>query len=435
MSVEWQGSDVRLRPAGRMAGTVVVPGSKSLTNRYLICAALADGTTTLRGASLSDDAHALLGGLEALGVRMDVLSDAREIIVHGCRGNLPHDEAALNVGNAGTAMRFLTALVCLGHGEYRLDGSARMRARPIGPLVEALQQLGARIEYTGTDGCPPLRIAASGLHGHELGFATPPSSQYISALLMVAPYARGDVMIAIDGDVTSRPYLALTCDVMRDMGVELLERDWRRFVVPAYQRYQPGTYDVEPDASAATYIWAAAALTGGRGGVRGITRTSRQGDARFVDVLTQMGCTVAEEAGTLVVAAPADGRLHGVDVDLNEMPDTVQTLAVLALFADGPTNVRNVANLRIKETDRIAALSQELAKLGAQVEARADGLTIHPPRQLTPASIDTYDDHRMAMSFAIAGLVVDGVVIRDAGCVSKSFPDFFDVLATLPTAS
>ena len=329
-------------------------------------------------------------------------------------------------------MRFLTALACLGLGRYRLDGSTRMRARPIGALVAALTDLGAQIAYESADGCPPLTILARGLTGGAVVFREPPSSQYLSALLMVAPHARQDVMIRVDGELPSEPYVDMTLDVMRSLGVEAVTTpDTHRWIVPAWQRYRAGEHSIEPDASAATYFWAAAAITGGRMRIAGLTRASRQGDTRFVDVLAQMGCAVQEDATSLTVAAPAGGRLTGITVDLNAMPDTVQTLAVVALFADGPTRIDNVANLRIKETDRLAALEAELTRLGARVETRPDGLTVYPPQTLRPAEINTYDDHRMAMSFAIAGLRAPGIVIRDAACVTKSFPGFFDVLNTL----
>jgi 3-phosphoshikimate 1-carboxyvinyltransferase len=428
--IERIGSDVRIRPRGPLVGTALPPGSKSLTNRYLACAALADGQSRLRGASLSDDTRAMLAGLAQLGVSTEVHAATREITVVGSRANLAADEVDIDVGQAGTAMRFLTALACVGYGRRRLDGSARMRQRPIGELVAGLAALGAQIGYEGVEGYPPLTIAACGLTGGEVVFDTPPSSQFLSAILMVAPYARQDVLIRVEGELPSRPYVDMTIEVMRSLGVETLENE-NRFIVPAFQRYQAGEYAIEPDASAATYLWAAAAVTGGRVRVSGLSRNSRQGDVGFVEVLAEMGCAVNAGPDFLEVAGPSAGRLRGVAVDLNEMPDTAQTLAVTALFAAGPTDIRNVANLRIKETDRIAALAAELTKLGARVEARPDGLTIHPPPRIQPATIHTYDDHRMAMSFALAGLVADGIVIRNAGCVSKSFPDFFEVLGNL----
>ena len=429
MRVEWLGNDVRVYPTGSISGTVRPPGSKSLTNRYLACAALADGRSMLRGASLSDDVTCMVGGLRQLGVSVEVQEKLRRIIVPGCRGHLPAAEAEVDAGNAGTAMRFLTALATLGYGRYRLDGSPRMRARPIGALVGALQTLGAPIGYEGEEGYPPLTMVARGLGGGQVSFDRLPSSQFISALLMVAPYATRDVFLAIEGTLPSQPYVDMTIRVIRSMGVEVLAADRRRFIVPAGQRYNGGEFEIEPDASAATYFWAAAAITGGCVRVEGLSRDSLQGDVGFVDLLEQMGCIVRTAEDYLEVQGPPRGGVRGVDVDLNAMPDTVQTLAVVALVADGPTTVRNVANLRVKETDRLAALAAELTKLGAKVDVQEDGLTVYPPPTLTPAAIDTYDDHRMAMSFALAGLVADGIVVRDAKCVSKSFPDFFEVLA------
>lgn len=424
--------DVIIRAPGPLRGVVRPPGSKSLTNRALLIAALADEPTTLNRASLADDAWAMIDALRALGVPVDVASSGGVLSVHSARGFIPAAAAELDIGHAGTTMRFLTALCTLGQGRYRIDGSPRMRQRPIGPLVEALRELGAAVHCEYDNGCPPVLVASQGLPGGELVFRDPPSSQYVSAVLMVAPYARRDVKVAIEGAMPSRPFVEMTIRQMRDAGVEVLAADdARRFVVPATQRYRGGATDIEPDASAASYWWAAAALTGGEITVAGLTRDAIQGDVHFVDVLAQMGCRVTASDAGLTVAAPTDGVLRGIDVDLNHMPDTVQTLAVAAAFADTPTTIRNVANLRIKETDRISALTAELAKIGARVEPRADGLTIQPAAAPIAATIDTYDDHRMAMSFALAGLRIDGVRIRDAGCVSKSYPAFFDVLDNL----
>lgn len=428
MRVERLDSDVRIHPAGPVRGKVRPPGSKSLTNRFLTCTALADGPSVLRGVSSSDDVRRMITGLEQLGIPIEAAAELDRIRVHGCRGSVPADRAEVDAGDAGTAMRFLTAVACLGYGRYRLDGSARMRSRPIGPLVAGLQQLGAGIGYEKLAGYPPVTMVARGLTGGQVRFGTPPSSQFISALLMVAPCASQDVFIAVEGSLPSQPYVSMTIEVMRALGVEVLAADDRRFIVPARQRYHPGEFEVEPDASAATYFWAAAAVTGGCVRVCGLSRASRQGDIRFVNVLEQMGCVVRDGPDYVELAGPPRGGLRGVSVDLNEMPDTVQTLAVVALFAAGPTEIKNVANLRIKETDRLAALAVELGRLGAQVEEREDGLTVHPPSKIVPAAIRTYNDHRMAMSFAIAGLVAEQIVIEDAACVSKSFPEFFDVL-------
>lgn len=432
MLVERIGPDVRLHPVGPVEGIARPPGSKSLTNRYLLCTALADGRSVLRGASVSDDALRMIDGLRQLGIHVELREDAEQIEIRGCRGHIPADQAEIDADNAGTAMRFLTALACLGYGRFRLDGSPRMRERPIGGLVGALNELGAAVGYDQAVGYPPLTLMAQGLAGGEVGFETPPSSQFISALLMVAPYAARDVLIRIDGELISRPYVDMTIAVMRALGAEVLTSDdYDRFVVPATQRYRAGEVVIEPDASAATYLWAAAALTGGRVRVTGLTRRSLQGDSGFVGVLEQMGCRVEEDEEGLAVQGPPGRTLRGVDVDLNAMPDAAQTLAVVALFAAGPTRISNVANLRIKETDRLAALESELIRLGAHVALGEDELTITPPARISPATVETYDDHRMVMSFALAGLVTEGIVIRNAGCVSKSFPDFFEVLEEL----
>jgi 3-phosphoshikimate 1-carboxyvinyltransferase len=468
MRIERDGRNVRLWPVGPVSATIRPPGSKSLTNRYLTCLALASGPSLLQHAGLCDDTDRMVAGLRALGVHVEPEAPETTFRIHGYGGVIPAETADVDAGSAGTAMRFLTALACLGLGRYTLDGSPRMRERPIGPLVDALHDLGAGIGYAGRPGFVPLTVGATGLLGGTLTFERPPSSQYISAVLMVAPYARRDVYIAVNGGVVSRPYVDMTLDVMRELGVEALENEpgaavaaetsaGQRFIVPCGQRYRAGTYTVEPDASGATYFWATAAITGGRVRVVGLSRASRQGDVAFVDVLAQMGCKVsvgrdgaapAAAADFIEVQGPPPGQLRGVSVDLNAMPDTVQTLAVAALFAQGPTDIHNVANLRIKETDRIAALATELTKLGAQVTPRADGLTITPPSGMAGSAtgampalkvgmpdasvfIDTYDDHRMAMSFALAGLRREGVVIRDADCVSKSFPDYFEQLARL----
>lgn len=430
--------DVSITHGRRMVGDARLPGSKSLANRYLACAALADGESRLSGLTLADDVREMIRGLAAFGIGVsttDSSTASEPVRVQGCSGHLPADSAEVDVGHAGTAMRFLAALACLGQGRFRLDGSSRMRQRPIGPLVGALQELGAGIGYEDQPGFPPLTIQATGLAGGPVRFDAPPSSQFISALLMIAPYAHQDVLISIDGGLVSRPYVEMTIGVMRTLGVEALANDdLSRLVVPSYQRYRGGEFKIEPDASAATYFWGAAALTGGRVRTPGLTRAGRQGDVGFVDVLARMGAVISEREGGLEVSGPPaapDAKLRGIDVDLNAMPDTVQTLAVLALFADGPTTIRNVANLRIKETDRLAALQAELTRLGATIELRPDGLTIVPPRAVRPARIETYADHRMAMSFALAGLRVPGVVIADAGCVSKSFPGYFDELRRL----
>lgn len=425
---EYSMERVAIQPCGPIDATVQIPGSKSLTQRNLICAALADGPSRISGALLADDTQLMIAALRALGFAVDV--HGTTIAVEGGGGQIRGSDVCLDVGAAGTAMRFLTALLCLGHGIYRIDGSARMRERPIGQLVDGLSELGAQIGYDEQTGFPPLTIVARGLAGGQIEFRKPPSSQYVSAILMVAPYAMRDVLMRIEGTLVSRPYVEMTIMVMRQMGVELLD-DGQRFVIPGTQRYRGGDYAIEPDASGATYFFAAAAITGGRVRVDGLTRNSAQGDVGFVDVLARMGCTVTDGDSFLEVAAPPSGRLRAVDEDLSDMPDAVQTLAATALFADGVTHIRNVANLRIKETDRIAALAAELARLGARVDVQQDGLSIFPPKRVLSADVRTYDDHRMAMSFALVGLAADGVTIQNPSCVSKSFPEFFETLARI----
>ncbi|MDX2200322.1 MAG: 3-phosphoshikimate 1-carboxyvinyltransferase [Phycisphaerae bacterium] len=428
MPLQWIDGDVFIKPVNRLRAVVRPPGSKSLTNRYLTCAALADGVSRLQNAAPADDVARMAAVLTGVGIENTREFRTNTLTVRGAAGQIPATEAALDIHHAGTAMRFATALLSTGHGEYRLDGSERMRQRPIGQLVDVLRQLGARIEYTDNENCPPLIIHAAGLAGGTAHMARTPSSQFVSALLMVAPYAGQDVMLELDEPPPSRPYVDMTIEVMRSMGVEVVEDQGTRFIVAASQRYRGGNYEIEPDASGATYFWAAAAATGGRVRVSGLSRSSRQGDAAFVDVLEAMGCQVVSGRDFIEVAGPDDRSLRGVNVDLNAMPDTVQTLAVLALFASDKTEIRNVANLRLKETDRLNALASELARLGARVDVHRDGLTIFPPEELNPAEIETYDDHRMAMSFSIAALMTKGVVIKNGACVDKSFPGYFDVL-------
>lgn len=425
---EWIDGDVHFLAAARVDAHVRLPGSKSLTNRFLTCAALADGATTLLHASPSDDTQRMMEGLDALGVAIARDATRNTLRIRGVGGNPFATEALLDVHHAGTAMRFLTAICCLGYGRFRLDGSPRMRRRPIRELVDALRRLGAAIQYLKEEGYPPIEIEAAGLQGGEVTFVAPPSSQFLSALLLVAPYARGDVMVAVDELLPSRPYLDMTLHVMRQHGVEVVEDGQNRFVVAASQRYQSGSYTIEPDASGATYFWAAAAVTGGRVRVEGLGKDSTQGDCGFVEILEQMGCKVTRGADFTEVEGPQDHVLRAVNVDLNAMPDTVQTLAVLALYARGKTEIRNVANLRIKETDRLAALTSELTRLGAKIDVHREGLTIFPPDEVVAAQIETHDDHRMAMSFAVAGLATPGIVIKDAEVVGKSFPGFFEIL-------
>jgi 3-phosphoshikimate 1-carboxyvinyltransferase len=407
--------------------SVELPGSKSITNRALVAAALADGDSLLTNILLADDTRLMIDALGKLGVAVTLDEAGPHAEITGCAGQFPASETTLLCGNAGTVIRFLAAAVATGFGEFTLDGVERMRRRPLGDLMAALQALGAQVEYLEGEGYAPIVIHARHLRGGQVAFTAPESSQFISALLLAGPYASGDILIEVAAAL-SVPYLKMTTSIMDAFGVSVIEQyDASRvkFVVPAPQRYAGRTFAVEPDASNATYFLAAAAVAGGSVTVRNLGTQSVQGDARFVDVLERMGCAVMRDENRLTVVRSGQA-LHGIEVDLNDMPDTVQTLAVVALFADGPTTIRNVANLRVKETDRLAALAKELAKLGARVQERPDGLTIEPPERIAPATIHTYGDHRMAMSFALAGLRSPGVTIDAPACCGKTFPDFFD---------
>jgi 3-phosphoshikimate 1-carboxyvinyltransferase len=406
---------------------VRVPGSKSLTNRALIVAALAEGVSTLTGALDSEDTRVMIDSLRRLGIAVDHDPDAATIRVTGCKGKIPVAEADLFVANSGTSLRFLTALVSTGHGTYRLDGSLRMRQRPVADLLMALNGLGADARSDLGTGCPPVTVVASGLDGGYAFVKGDVSSQFLSGLLMAVPYSRDTTTVEVEGELVSRPYIAMTMAVMEAFGVRIGNRKFRRFDIrPA--GYTRRTYAIEPDASAASYFLAAAAITGGTVTVEGLGTSSVQGDVAFAEILEHMGCTVAREANSITVTG---APMRGVDVDMNAISDTVMTLAVTALFADGMTRIRNVGHIRHKETDRLAALATELRKLGATVDEQPDGLVILPPPNILPARIETYDDHRMAMSFALAGLKAEGITILDPGCVAKTYPGFWDDLAGL----
>jgi 3-phosphoshikimate 1-carboxyvinyltransferase len=421
-------AELAIRPRGPLAATLRVPGSKSITNRAALCAGLAGGESRLVGALESDDTDAMREALRALGCAIDV--DGTTWRVHGVDGRVRVPTgAALDARASGTTARFLTAAAQLAPGPVTIDGSARMRERPIEELAVCLRALGASVEVRGAGGCPPVRVAGGGLRGGRATIDARRSSQFVSAVLLVAPYAREDVTIEPQGGlVVSRPYIDLTLQVMRAFGAEC---GWgaggRGLTVAAGRRYAACAYEIEPDASAAAYPLSAAAIAGGRVCVEGVPSNSLQSDFRLVDVLAKMGCSVERSTQSLAVCG---GKLHGVDVDMNDLPDAVLALAVVALFAQGPTRIRNIPNLRIKETDRLAALERELGKLGARVRTGDDWLEIEPG-PLHGAAIDTYDDHRMAMAFALAGLRVPGVVIRHPGCVSKTWPDYFEDLERL----
>ena len=422
-------SELAIAPLTKPASaTVTVPGSKSITNRALVLAALTGDSFPgeLHGVLRSEDTEVMIGALQALSFQVEADWEKNLVRVYrGEGGFIPASKADLFVANSGTSMRFLTALVSLGRGRYRIDGVPRMRERPIGDLLDALGQLGVRAWSEARNGCPPIVVESDGLRGGQASIRGDVSSQFLSALLMVAPFAREDVVLEVEGTLVSEPYVAMTVAMMRRWGAAV-SVDGSSFRISATREYRLAEYAIEPDASAASYFWAAAAIAGGRVTVSGLNRASLQGDVRFVDVLAQMGCRVEEcDAGITVHG----GSLRGVDVDMNDISDTVMTLAVVACFAQGPTTIRNVGHIRHKETDRIAAVATELRKLGAEVEEREDGLTI-APRPLAGCAVDTYNDHRMAMSLALVGLKVPGVVIRNPGCVAKTYPGFWqDLLA------
>jgi 3-phosphoshikimate 1-carboxyvinyltransferase len=411
-------------------GSIRPPGSKSITNRALVCAALATGSSALRGALDSEDTQVMVDSLHRLGVRVDLDLQTQQILATGTSGEIPIQDADLFVGNSGTTIRFLTAMLATCKGRFRLDGVERMRQRPIGDLLDAVRQLGGRADCEMKSNCPPLVVTAGGLPGGTATIRGDISSQFLSGLLMACPYAQSDVDLVVDGELVSQPYVTMTLGVMSSFGVDVDVHSMQRFHIAAGQRYRGCVYDIEPDASAASYFWAAAAITGGRVLVHGLTRNALQGDVAFCDCLARMGCTVEFGFDGITVTG---GPLQGIEVDMNSISDTVQTLAAVALFADGPTTITGVAHIRHKESDRLGDLARELRRLGAEVDERSDGLRIIP-LPLHGAEIETYRDHRMAMSLALVGLRIPDVVIKDPGCTDKTYPDYFRDLAKL-TAS
>jgi 3-phosphoshikimate 1-carboxyvinyltransferase len=433
-------SDVTLEPIRRpFASTITPPGSKSLTNRALVLAALAAGPCAVSNILVADDTQVMLESLQQLRFRVDVDREAGTARVHGLGGRIDAASAELFCGNSGTTIRFLTAVCALGSGRYTLDGVPRMRERPIGVLTTLLTTLGARVSHPGVPGFPPVRLDAQGLTGGTIRYGSEVSSQYLSAILMVAPYARNGVRVELGADQTSWPYVAMTLSLMARFGVApQLMRETptgppTAIVVP-HGTYAPTAYAVEPDASSASYFLAAAAVNpGATVTVEGLGASSVQGDVKFAGVLHDMGADVVLGQDVITVTGPP--ALTGIDVDLAGMPDMAQTLAVVSAFATGRSTLRGLHTLRVKETDRIAALSQELRKLGATVDVSGDSVTVTPPArgELAAAAIDTYDDHRMAMSFAVAGTRARGITIRNAECVAKTYPRFFDDLKSVTT--
>lgn len=421
-------SELTLTPSGPLDADVRPPGSKSITNRVLLMAALADGVSRIRGALVAEDSEVMIDALRRLGATVEVdPAQPGEVRVVGVAGRWPVAQAELDLVLSGTSMRFLSAAVALGRGHYTLTGNARMRERPIGDLIDALATLGVRAEAE-PGGTPPVVLHADGLPGGRTEVAGDRSSQFLSGLLLAAPWAQGPLRIEVTGTLQSRPFIDMTLALMERFGASVKRDGYRSFEV-APSGYRAVDLSVEGDAMAAGYAWGAAAISGGEVRVAGLPRASLQGDARFAATLAAMGCEVTWRGDTQLLRAPA-GRLRGGTFDLNDLPDQAQTLAVLALAADAPVEIVNVANLRIKETDRLAALSAELRKFGAEVEERSDALRVTPiERPPGRVRVDTYGDHRMAMAFALAGARWPGVTIRDPGCVAKTYPDFFRDLA------
>jgi 3-phosphoshikimate 1-carboxyvinyltransferase len=423
--------EIAIRPLeAPIDADVRVPGSKSYTNRALVLAGLADGRSTLEGALFSDDTRYMAEALRQLGIDVAASEAAARFTVQGCDGSIPASEATVFIGNAGTAARFLPVMMALGHGRYELDGVERMHQRPIHPLIDALRTLGTEVECLGEPGCVPLRVVADGLRGGEVTVPGHLSSQYITGLLLSAPYMQQGLSLRVEGRLVSRPYLEITRQAMGAFGVRVEQPDAASFRVAPGQRYRGRQYQVEPDASGASYFFAAAAICGGRVRVDGLGRGSLQGDLGLVQILEQMGCRLDQTDDATELRGPEDGVLHGVTVDMADLSDVAQTLAVVAPFADGPTRITGIGFIRRKETDRIGAVVRELSRLGIRAEEEDDGMLIHPGKP-QPGAVETYDDHRMAMSFALLGLRAPGIRILDPGCTAKTFPTYWEVLETL----
>ncbi|APZ70059.1 3-phosphoshikimate 1-carboxyvinyltransferase [Salmonella enterica] len=420
-----------LQPIARVDGAINLPGSKSVSNRALLLAALACGKTVLTNLLDSDDVRHMLNALSALGINYTLSADRTRCDITGNGGALRAPGALeLFLGNAGTAMRPLAAALCLGQDEIVLTGEPRMKERPIGHLVDSLRQGGANIDYLEQENYPPLRLRG-GFIGGDIEVDGSVSSQFLTALLMTAPLAPEDTTIRVKGELVSKPYIDITLNLMKTFGVEIANHHYQQFVVKGGQQYHsPGRYLVEGDASSASYFLAAGAIKGGTVKVTGIGRKSMQGDIRFADVLEKMGATITW--GDDFIACTR-GELHAIDMDMNHIPDAAMTIATTALFAKGTTTLRNIYNWRVKETDRLFAMATELRKVGAEVEEGHDYIRITPPAKLQHADIGTYNDHRMAMCFSLVALSDTPVTILDPKCTAKTFPDYFEQLARMST--
>lgn len=421
-----------LQAASKASGSIKLPGSKSISNRTLLLAALAKGTTEIRDLLASDDTSRMLEALAALGVTVSNTKN-EDWIVEGIEGDFPNKNADLFLGNAGTAFRPLTAVLALANGHYKLSGVARMHERPIGDLVNALQQIGANIEYLGNENYPPLDISPAALKINDaIKIRGDVSSQFLTALLMALPLTQQEASIEVVGELISKPYIRITLNLMAKFGIHVKRDEWQRFVVPANSLYSsPKETFVEGDASSASYFLAAGAIAGNIT-VQGVGKESIQGDIKFADALAMMGGIVEYGENHVSAIKPDTPTLQAIDLDCNHIPDAAMTLAILALFAEGTTTLRNIASWRVKETDRLTAMATELRKVGATVIEGKDYITISPPEKLTPhAVIDTYDDHRMAMCFSLVSLGGVPVTINDPNCVAKTFPQYFEVFSSI----
>ena len=418
---------ITLQPVSKISGEVTLPGSKSLTNRALLLAALAEGETRIVNLLSSADTGHMITALRQLGVEITDETDSATVVGNG--GLFPTPEnGSFFLGNAGTAIRPLTAMLSLIPGQFIVDGDQYMRERPIAHLGDALKQLGASIEYTNKEGFPPIVVDGGHIEGGSVDIAGRISSQYLTALLLSLPLAENDSTINVIGEQVSKPSLDITLGIMKDFGVTVQNNQHQQFQIPGKQRYiSPGEYLVEGDASSASYFFAAAAIKG-EVTVRGLGQHSVQGDIQFLDTIEQMGASVERHDQHIVVR---QGELQGVDVDLNHIPDAAMTIAVMALFAKGTTRIRNVYNWRVKETDRMTAIETELRKLGAKVVTTDDSITIEPPEEITRAEIDTYGDHRIAMGFSLAALGDTPITINDPDCTSKTYPNYFEEFASV----
>jgi len=409
---------IRIKTKKFINATIEAPPSKSYTNRALIIAALAKGKSVLKNPLFSEDTEYMISALKQLGVRIE--KKKKDLAVYGTGGIFKPSNEKLSVGNAGTAMRFLASLACLVNGKTVITGDKRMQERPVQDLLDALSQM--HILTESNNGCPPVTVHGGNFAGGKIKLKGKVSSQYLSSLLMCAPYAKENMIIEIQDELTSIPYVDITLDIMQKFGIKVKNRKYRKFEIKANRAYKAKTYNIEGDASSASYFFAAAAVTKGKVKVTNINPKTKQGDIQFVEILKKMGCKVKKGKDYIEVKG---GKMKGVKVNMNRMPDVALTLAVTALFADGETTIKNVPNLRVKETDRLRALSFELRKMGGKVEELPDGIIVRRTR-FQKAIVETYDDHRMVMSFAVAGLVINGIRIMNPGCVKKSFPDFWE---------